>query len=127
MAAPQYTIRTLKDMGKIPVDRIDSFLVDLRSCLLAAHGISDLSNSFVKGIDPALSCDCMPSSLVWIDDGANDLLALHVGGEDMLPGPIKHEHIDGMVDGMHQFAKLIRATAPDPTERGEVPLFAEGV
>ena len=124
MTAPQYTIRTLKDMGKIPVDRIDSFLIDLRSCLLTAHGISDLSNSFVQGIDPALSCDCMPSSLVWIDDGANDLLALHVGGDDdMLPGPVKHEHIDGMADGMHRFAKLIRENTPE--ERGEVPLFAE--
>lgn len=112
---PSYTIKTLKDMGKIPVDRIGSFLVDLRSCLLTAHGISDLSNSFVQGIDPALSCDCMPESLVWIDDGANDLLALHVGGDDdMLPGPIKHEHIGGMVDGMHQFAKLIRENNPQP-------------
>lgn len=128
MTAPQYTIRTLQDMGQIPVDRIDAFLVDLRSCLLLGHGLSDMSDSFVKSIDSDLSCPCVPNELIWVDDGASDLLALHVEGEeDMLPQPIKHESIPGMVEGMHYFAKLIRDNAPDPKERGEVPLFVEGV
>jgi len=112
--APRYTIKTLKDMGQIPADRIDAFLVDLRSCLLTAHGISDITDSFVKAVDPAVACDCMVESLVWIDDGANDLLGLHLeDDQDMLHGhPVKHEQIGSMVDGMHQFARLIRDNNP---------------
>ena len=113
--APRYKIKTLKDMEKIPADRIDSFLVDLRSCLFIAHGISDISDSFVKGINPDLSCPCVPESMIWVDDGANDLLALRVeGDEDMLPKPIKFEHLPGMVEGMHHFANLIRDNNPQP-------------
>lgn len=107
--APRYTIRTLQDMAQVPPDRIDAFLVDLRSCLLTAHGISDISGALCEGIDPNLSCPCVPEVITWVDDGAHDLLALHVEGkENFLPCTIKHEQIEGMVEGMHQVAQLLR-------------------
>lgn len=107
--APRYTIKTIQDMGQIPVDRIDAFLTDLRSMLLTANGLSAITDAFVKGVDPSLSCPCMPESITWVDDGANDLLALHIGDDvDLLHGPVKNEHIEGMVDAMHLFAKALR-------------------
>ena len=115
MPEPQYTIKTLKDMGQIPADRIDAFLVDLRSCLLAAHGLTDITDSFVKSIDPSVACDCMVESLVWIDDGANDLLGLHLEDDrDILPGPIKSDQIPAMVEDMHRFAQIIRENHAQP-------------
>jgi len=120
--APRYLIQNLKDMGKIPPNRIDSFLVDLRSCLLTAHGISDMSEAFVQGIDPDLHCPCAVETMTWIDDGANDLLGLHIeGDENHLQGPIKHEHISRMVDGMHQVAQANRDQNPieSPEDRAQ--------
>jgi hypothetical protein len=115
MEAPRYLIRTLEDMAKIPPNRIDAFLIDLRSCLLTCHGLSDISESFVQGIDPDLSCPCAVEEITWVDDGSNDLLDLRIEGDGgYLPAPIKHEHIAGMVEGMHRTAQLIRDNNSQP-------------
>jgi hypothetical protein len=120
--APRYLIQSFKDMGKIPPNRIDAFLVDLRSCLLTAHGISDISEAFVQGIDPDLHCPCAVETMTWIDDGANDLLGLHIeGDENHLPAPIKHEHISRMVNGMHQVAQTLRYQNPTPDDPNRCP------
>lgn len=113
--APRYEIQTITDMGKIPADRIDAFLADLRSCLLTAHGMTDLSDSFAKGIDPALVVTCLPERMTWIDDGANDLIDLHFeDGDSNLPTPIKGEMIPRMLDGMHHAAKHLRDNPLQP-------------
>lgn len=54
--SPAYTIKTPEDFLKVPVDRLDACLADLREVLLMLHGMK-------KGMG-----EIELSDLVWVDD-----------------------------------------------------------
>jgi len=82
-----YEIETLEDMVKIPDDRIDAFLKDLKNFLTLGTRVANLFEALGQNVTgpEALSMMEWGGTLNWTDDGKHDHNVRFVGpdGEEL--------------------------------------------
>jgi hypothetical protein len=62
----EYRIETISDVLKIPEDKIENFLVDLKTFFVMCKNVEKMNSTFgVKIAEPA-------TFFTWIDDGKNE-------------------------------------------------------
>jgi hypothetical protein len=101
----RYTIRSVADMAKIPTDRLDAFLADLRTALFLSRAQGNLANAFCQGIDPGLQAGCSLHELDWVDDGLGTVRP-QLDGKPL--GTIPEEKVQAVINGMNGAATGLR-------------------
>jgi hypothetical protein len=109
---PTYHIKTLEDMTRIPKDRIDAFLQDLRTALLLAHSSNQMARSLVQSIDPEVLVVARLLTLDWIDDGAHHMTPTF---DDQRMPTVPQDHVNACLEGMDAAAAYF-ATHPLPKD-----------
>lgn len=67
----RYEIEKITDILDIPAERIDDFLVDLKSYHAMHQPLKDLIKE--TGKVGGINVDMIPTKMAWIDDGKHDV------------------------------------------------------
>lgn len=79
--AKRYVIEKITDILEIPEDRLDDFMVDLKSYYQMARPMADLIKETAKVGN--VDVEVLPIRMTWIDDGKHDV-TVKIGTKDDL-------------------------------------------